>query len=407
MLSVRDLERLAFCSPARGAGKVVLLVEAIFASPDTQTSWPAIDTVASACGCDRRTVMRARSVLERDGLLTVVSDGGGARRTTRRRIAIPEIDPDDALPQELDFGLVHHILRNSRGKGPARAAHIAMALLADGTSGEAEAGRDTLASITGLGRRTVVEAVRNLIELGEVTVVQAGGGRGRRAVYALQSNIVELTPADGAQTRMVGIQQGERRTLADETGAEPHRLEKGARAPLFDGRQTRPKTVQKRGSETVQLCPPKNRRNRRDRKMPPNPPPSGGQPHSGLNRDRTEVRSSDRAAGRNPRALGTNPRARRRLESQPELQAAWLSLMAEAESSNVVLAIQLMHAGPELDGDRVIFSGPAASLLRERYAVTVVEMAERQGLKLEQRVIDVAHRARGSRAGSARGETAG
>ncbi|MBA3746428.1 MAG: hypothetical protein H0W96_02925 [Solirubrobacterales bacterium] len=41
MLSVRDLERLAFCSPARGAGKVVLLVEAIFASPDTQTSWPA------------------------------------------------------------------------------------------------------------------------------------------------------------------------------------------------------------------------------------------------------------------------------------------------------------------------------------------------------------------------------
>ncbi len=141
--------------------------------------------------------------------------------------------------------------------------------------------------------------------------------------------------------------------------------------------------------------------------MPPNPPPSGGQPHSGLNRDRTEVRSSDRAAGRNPRALGTNPRARRRLESQPELHAAWLSLMAEAESSNVVLAIQLMHAGPELDGDRVIFSGPAASLLRERYAVTVVEMAERQGLKLEQRVIDVAHRARGSRAGSARGETAG
>lgn len=55
MLSVRDLERLAFCSPARGAGKVVLLVEAIFASPDGQTSWPAIDT---ALACTARGVTR-------------------------------------------------------------------------------------------------------------------------------------------------------------------------------------------------------------------------------------------------------------------------------------------------------------------------------------------------------------
>lgn len=88
MLSIRDLERLAFCSQVRGAAKVVLLAEAIFARPDTQTSWAAIDTVASACGCDRRTVMRARSALEAEGALTVLADGGGAGKTTRRRIAI-------------------------------------------------------------------------------------------------------------------------------------------------------------------------------------------------------------------------------------------------------------------------------------------------------------------------------
>ena len=392
MLSVRDLERLAFCSPIRGVGKVVLLVEAIFARPDTKTSWAAIDTMAAACGCDRRTVMRARTALERNEALIVVADGGGAGKTTRRRIAIPEADPDDALPETLDFDLVHDVLRRSRAKGPARAVHIAMALLADRASGEAEAGRDTLASVTGLGRRTVIDAVKELVELGEVAVVQAGGGRGRRAVYALCSNVVELAPADGAQTRMVGSQQGQRRTVSNQTGAVPHRSEKGARAPLFDGRETQPETVQKRGSETVRLCPPKNRRNGRDRKRPPNPPPSGGQELAGLNQDQTEIGSSARVAGRNPRALGTNPRARRQLDSHPEFKDAWRRMMTEVESSNSLLAIQLAHAGPELDGDRVVFSGPAASLLRERYAVRLVALAERHGLRLEQRVVNAARR---------------
>lgn len=201
-------------------------------------------------------------------------------------------------------------------------------------------------------------------------------------------------------------EQGQSGTVSKETGAEPHHFGKGARAPLFDGRETRPERVQETRSERVRLCPPKNRRKGRDGKKPPNPPPSGGQDLPDLEQDQTIVPSSARVAGRNPRALGTNPRARRQLACHPELHDAWLSIMAEAESSNRLLAIQLASAGPEVDGDRVVLSGPTATCLLERYAVRLMALAERHGLQLEQRVVDAARRITDRPQNSATGERA-
>ena len=262
----------------------MLLIEAILARPDTKTSWAGIDTMAAACGCDRRTGMRARAALEGKGALVVVADGGGAGKTTRHRIAIPKTDPDDALPATLDFGLVHHVLRRSRAKGRARAVHIGMALLAD-RGGEAEAGRDTLVSVTGLGRRTVIDAVKELVELGEVVVVQAGGGRGRRAVYGLRSNVAELTPVNGAQIRirMVGPEEGQSRTVRPKQAGAARFGKACACAPVGPSRKPARNGAEKRVRKGAAV-PPKNTRKGGDRKSPPTPRRAGartGRPQSG------------------------------------------------------------------------------------------------------------------------------
>lgn len=76
------------------------------------------------------------------------------------------------------------ILANSRAKSSARLTAIALAELSD-RDGYASATAETLAGFCHHSPRQVRRDIDALVKLGEVAVVDPGGGRGRAPVYLI------------------------------------------------------------------------------------------------------------------------------------------------------------------------------------------------------------------------------
>lgn len=81
---------LAWAAPTTGNAKLVLLFLADQSDDEGTNAWPALDTIAAACGCTRRSAQRALRTLEAEGLIAVQAAAGELHPSTTYQLTVPD-----------------------------------------------------------------------------------------------------------------------------------------------------------------------------------------------------------------------------------------------------------------------------------------------------------------------------
>jgi hypothetical protein len=145
-------------------------------------AWPGNRLAAARAGLSVRSFLTARAGLQRRGLLSLETPGGGRGNSAVIRLALAERGP--WVHGEVNAERLEAVLGYSRASGTARALLAAIAAFSD-AAGLLE-GRSTeeICAAAGLSDRSYRRARAQLLDSGELQV-QAGGGRGRMNRYRL------------------------------------------------------------------------------------------------------------------------------------------------------------------------------------------------------------------------------
>jgi hypothetical protein len=142
-----------------------------------QLAWPGHRLAAVRAGLSPRSFLTARAGLERRGLIVVQEAGGGRGNAAVIRLTFAVAGP--WAEGEINAPWVEAVLSHSLTRGAARALLAAVAALVD-SSGRLEGVRtEEIRDAAGLSDRSYRRARAQLLAGGELTLAEAGGGRGR------------------------------------------------------------------------------------------------------------------------------------------------------------------------------------------------------------------------------------
>jgi hypothetical protein len=280
-----------------GGERLVAFSLASFAGRD-DCAWPGASIAAARAGLSRSRYLMVRDRLVARGLVVVESEASGRGRSSL--LALPFVSVGPWWEAEINAELCEAVLSRTRRRGPARLLLAAMAALADADGVVTGLSKEELCAAAGVEDRTYRRARGELLECGEVELVEGGGGRGNTNVWQLRT--LPGAAAAAPPVRRVAAPVGARPLLATVAAPAGENCPVVTGVPVVKGGQDRTVSEQncpvwsgvsesKGGqdrtlfdetpTETPAETPAPNARagkepqNPRTREDPPNPPAGG------------------------------------------------------------------------------------------------------------------------------------
>ena len=168
-----------------GGERLVAFSLASFAGRDDR-AWPGALIAAARAGLSRSRYLLVRDRLVERGLVVVESEASGRGRSSL--LALPFVSAGPWWEAEINAELFEAVLSRTRRRGPARLLLAAMAALADTDGVVSGVSKEELCAGAGVEDRTYRRARGELLECGEVELVEGGGGRGNTNVWQLRAS---------------------------------------------------------------------------------------------------------------------------------------------------------------------------------------------------------------------------
>jgi hypothetical protein len=146
-------------------------------------AWPGTRVAAARAGLSHSQYLAARAGLEQRELILVEAPGGGRGNSPLVALRFAERGP--WFDGEINARLFERTLGYTRASGAARLLLGTLAALADDAGQVADLSTDDLRAATGMADSTYRHAQRALRAAGELSLLAAGGGRGRKNRWQL------------------------------------------------------------------------------------------------------------------------------------------------------------------------------------------------------------------------------
>ena len=163
--------------------RLVAFSLASFAGRDDR-AWPGASIAAARAGLSRSRYLLVRERLVARGLVVVESQASGRGRSSL--LALPFVSAGPWWEAEVNAELFEAVLSRTRRRGPARLLLAAMAALADAHRVVSGLSTEELCAAAGVEDRTYRRARGELLESGDLELVEGGGGRGNTNVWQLR-----------------------------------------------------------------------------------------------------------------------------------------------------------------------------------------------------------------------------
>lgn len=124
----------------------------------------------------------------------------------------------------MGYEVVRQVLERSSARQGARMVLTVLADRADAKSGECFPSMDTISAEAGISKRQAIRCVQKLVNLGEVSIAEKGGGRGNRTTYRVTLGDVGVTVSETQRVTSATI-KGDIRDIERVTSATPHKDE--------------------------------------------------------------------------------------------------------------------------------------------------------------------------------------
>ena len=167
-----------------GGERLVAFSLASFAERD-DCAWPGASIAAARAGLSRSRYLVVRDRLVASGVVVVESEASGRGRSSLP--ALPFVSAGPWWEGELNAELFEAVLSRTRRRGPARLLLATLAALADASGVVSGLTKEEVCGAAGIEDRTYRRARAELLECGELELVESGGGRGNTNVWQIRA----------------------------------------------------------------------------------------------------------------------------------------------------------------------------------------------------------------------------